>query len=501
VRRACVIGHACQLCTCRYSDKRSQLRALRALRVGNGRFRFSTNYNRTRCRQFGLQLSLSAVMCVPVARRWDRGRAKVKVAAFMIQVSDDRFFRWLVMGLLAGAVISGMHPYRFWPWVFEILPVLLILAVMVLSRGMFVFTRMAYLFMVAGLVMMMIGAHYTYAQVPWFNTLRDTFHLGRNHFDRVGHFMQGLVPAMVLREMFLRTTTLSRGVIIALVITLCAGVSAFWELLEWFAVLVMRPAGVQLFLGMQGDFWDAQYDMLCAVGGAVSYCLLLAGGHDRAIARMSAPPVPSPERIESLRYRYWSRFVIWFGLRYCAFEPPRIRAVHIRRLLEVLEPGSILCRDNASYTSRLFIPGKYSHSAVVIDDRTVIHAMEHGLQRMDVLDFVKDCDGFVVLRPPYREGCAERVVAEAQALLRQGIRYNFSFRERAAALYCHEFTNRCLAAVHLAVPARRHRTFWFFVRDLVHADLFLETFRVVLEVYHPPRASVPERSGAPANGV
>ncbi len=404
----------------------------------------------------------------------------------MIRLAEDRLFRWYAMGLAAGAAVSGIQPYSFWPWVFEIVPVVAILSLLVLTRSMFVFTRMAYLFLAAGLVMMMVGAHYTYAQMPWFNALRETLHLGRNHYDRVGHFMQGLLPAMVLREIFLRSTTLSRGVIIALVITLCTGGSAIFELIEWAAVMITQ-ADVAQFLGTQGDFWDAQRDMLCALCGAVSYCILLSGTHDRAIAAITALPVPSPERAESLRYRFWSRFLQWFGLGYCAFEPPRVRAEHIRQLLRVLEPGCILCHNDLYYFSRPFIPGRYTHSGIVIDDQTVIHAVPGGVECMDVIDFVKDSDGFVLLRPPYAAGHAKRVVEEAQALLRQGTRYNFSFRDRPAALYCHEFTNRCLATVHLAVPPKRHRSFGFIVRDIVNADLFMQAFQTVLEVNHPPR--------------
>jgi putative membrane protein len=423
------------------------------------------------------------------------GQAKIgKSEVSMIRVSDDRLFGWFVMGLAVGAVASGIHPYRFWPWVFEIIPVMAILAVLVLTRSMFVFTRMAYLFMAAALVMMIIGAHYTYAQMPCFNSLRETFHLSRNHYDRIGHFMQGLVPAMFLREMFLRSSSLSRGVIIALVITLCTGISALFELVEWAAVMV-TGADVNVFLGTQGDFWDAQRDMVCALSGAVSYCIFLSGPHDRAIAAVTAYPIPSPERAESLRYRFWSRFLKWFGMGYHAFEPPRIRADHIRQLLRMLEPGSILCHDDLFYFSRPFIPGKYTHSAVVIDERTAIHSVPNGVEYIDVIDFVKDSDGFILLRPSYPYGGAKRVVEEAQALLRQGTRYNFSFRDRKAAMYCHEFTNRCLATVHLDVKPKRHRMLGFIVRDIVHADLFIEAFPAILEIHHPTRSKV-RKTGA-----
>jgi putative membrane protein len=133
-------------------------------------------------------------------------------------------------------------------------------------------------------VILLIGAHYTYAEVPLFNWLRDALDLSRNHYDRVGHFAQGFFPAIYTREILLRASPLRRGGWMFFMVTsVCLAMSAFWELLEWWTALAAGQRA-DAFLGTQGDPWDTQNDMLLALVGAMLAQWLLARWHDRSLS-------------------------------------------------------------------------------------------------------------------------------------------------------------------------------------------------------------------------
>jgi putative membrane protein len=130
----------------------------------------------------------------------------------------------------------------------------------------------------------MVGGHYTYAEVPLFNWIRDTFGLARNHYDRVGHFAQGFVPAMITREILLRTSPLRAGKwLTTIVVAVCLAISALYELLEW-AVAAATGSAAEAFLGTQGDVWDTQKDIAICLAGALAALLTLTRIHDRALA-------------------------------------------------------------------------------------------------------------------------------------------------------------------------------------------------------------------------
>ena len=136
-------------------------------------------------------------------------------------------------------------------------------------------------------VILAVGAKYTYAEVPLFNWFESVLSLSRNHFDRVGHFAQGFVPAIVVRELLLRTSRLKPGGWVSfLSVAVCLAVSAVYELLEWWMVVVFYPGGDPEWLGMQGDAWDAQWDMFLALLGASLALVLLSRLHDRSIAAL-----------------------------------------------------------------------------------------------------------------------------------------------------------------------------------------------------------------------
>jgi putative membrane protein len=137
-------------------------------------------------------------------------------------------------------------------------------------------------------IILMIGGHYTYARVPVGDWVSTAFHLGRNHYDRLGHFAQGFVPALIARELFLRRRIVRRGGWVAfLSIAVCMGISACYELFEY-GVAVASGAGAENFLGGQGDPWDTQNDMLMCLVGSSFAMLTMRGLQDRAIAKLEA---------------------------------------------------------------------------------------------------------------------------------------------------------------------------------------------------------------------
>jgi putative membrane protein len=134
-----------------------------------------------------------------------------------------------------------------------------------------------------------IGGHYTYAEVPLFNWIRDTFHHARNNYDKVGHFMQGFVPAMIAREIFVRRRVVRRGAwLVVLVVAVCMAISVSYEFLEWF-VAISSGQSADAFLGTQGDPWDTQSDMLMATIGAIVMVTVVAPFQDRFLSRMEEP--------------------------------------------------------------------------------------------------------------------------------------------------------------------------------------------------------------------
>ena len=132
----------------------------------------------------------------------------------------------------------------------------------------------------------MIGSHWTYAEVPLFNWLRDSFELSRNHYDRIGHLAQGFIPAILAREILLRRSPLQRGKWLFLIITsICLAFSALYEMIEWWTALLSEEAASS-FLGTQGDQWDTQWDMFLAMTGAIFAQVMLSRIHNRELTRI-----------------------------------------------------------------------------------------------------------------------------------------------------------------------------------------------------------------------
>jgi putative membrane protein len=180
---------------------------------------------------------------------------------------------------------SAIRPHDYFTWFLEVFPAVAGVGLLLATHRRFRFTNLVYVLVTIQAIILIIGGHYTYAEVPLFNWLRDTLHLARNNYDKVGHFAQGFVPAMVAREILLRTSPLRPGRWLSfLVVSVCLALSAFYELVEWW--IAVATGGAEAFLGTQGYVWDTQSDMLFALVGATLAILLLTGRHDRELARL-----------------------------------------------------------------------------------------------------------------------------------------------------------------------------------------------------------------------
>lgn len=194
----------------------------------------------------------------------------------------------LLAALLAPVFIwSWINPHDRLTWWLEAGPAILALAILTSTFRQFRFTNIVYILIAAHITLLLVGAHYTYARMPLFNLIRDMFDLSRNHYDRLGHFVQGFVPAMVARELLLRTSPLRPGRWLSAIIVLsCAGISAIFEIFEWL-VAAIGGASADDFLALQGDIWDTQKDMALAIVGAACALLLLGKTHDRKLRQLT----------------------------------------------------------------------------------------------------------------------------------------------------------------------------------------------------------------------
>ena len=202
-----------------------------------------------------------------------------------------RVYRHFYMVLLSilGAVFvwSAINPADRLTWVLEVTPVVIALPLLFFTYRSFVFTPLVYALILIHALILLVGGHYTYAEVPLFNWLRDTYELSRNYYDRVGHFAQGFVPAMVAREILLRKSPLVAGRWLFFIVScICLSISAFYEFIEWW-VAVYEGGAADAFFGAQGDVWDTQWDMLIALAGAVTAQVFLVKVHDRQMMNVS----------------------------------------------------------------------------------------------------------------------------------------------------------------------------------------------------------------------
>ncbi len=203
--------------------------------------------------------------------------------------------RVLTAIVLIGLAWSGVAPVSRLTWLMEVAWVMVGLPLVLWGWRRFPLTRLLCWLLVLHALVLIYGGHYTYAQAPLGNWFRDTFALTRNDYDRLGHFVQGFVPAILAREILLRRTPLQPGGwLFVLVSSVCLAFSAFFELIEWWSSLVLGTAA-DAYLATQGDVWDTQWDMFTCLIGAVLAQLLLSRTHDRQLATIQHhPPQPDP---------------------------------------------------------------------------------------------------------------------------------------------------------------------------------------------------------------
>ena len=184
---------------------------------------------------------------------------------------------------IAVLIWSGWKPHDYFTWILEVFPAIIAGIALTMIYPRFQFTNVVYALILVHAIILMIGGHYTYAEMPAFNWLRDTFGLARNYYDRVGHFAQGFVPAMIAREILVRNRAVNgRHWLFFIVACIALAISACYEFVEWW-VAVASGTAAESFLATQGDVWDTQWDMFVALCGAVLALVTLSGVHDREL--------------------------------------------------------------------------------------------------------------------------------------------------------------------------------------------------------------------------
>lgn len=196
--------------------------------------------------------------------------------------------RLLLLIFLVVMAWSAIRPHDYFTWLLEVFPALIGLAIVIATRRRFPLTPLLLTLLTIHAVILFVGGHYTYAEVPLGFWMEEWFGFTRNHYDRIGHFAQGFVPAIIAREIFIRLDVVrGRRWLFTIVVAMCVAISGLYELLEW-AVAVAAGAQSDAFLGTQGDVWDTQKDIFLALIGSVTAQVLLARWHDRQLSRQQA---------------------------------------------------------------------------------------------------------------------------------------------------------------------------------------------------------------------
>ncbi|OJW16896.1 DUF2238 domain-containing protein [Mucilaginibacter sp. 44-25] len=192
----------------------------------------------------------------------------------------------LILLFIIGLVASAVYPHDYFTWVLEVFPAIIGFIILVATYQKFRFTNLTYWFILLHCYILFVGGHYTYAEVPAFNWLRDVLHQSRNNYDKVGHFAQGFVPAMIVRELFIRKHVINKkGWLAFLTVCVCMSISVTYEFIEWLVSVLSGSSG-DSFLGTQGYVWDTQSDMLFATIGAITMVILMSRKQDKAISKL-----------------------------------------------------------------------------------------------------------------------------------------------------------------------------------------------------------------------
>ena len=194
----------------------------------------------------------------------------------------------ILIGLfIIGLIWSGIQPFDYFTWALEVFPAILGLIILIFTFKQFQFTFLPYCFILFHSYILFIGGHYTYAEVPLFDWIKEAFDLSRNNYDKVGHFAQGFIPAMIIRELFIRKNIVTnKKWLNFIVVCICLSFSAIYEFLEWWIAL-LSGENADAFLGTQGYIWDTQSDMFYATIGAITMLFLLAKKQDKNISKLN----------------------------------------------------------------------------------------------------------------------------------------------------------------------------------------------------------------------
>ena len=188
--------------------------------------------------------------------------------------------------VLVSMIISVIEPYEMGTWFLEVVPVLIGIPILYFTFKRFPLTPLTYRLLTIHALILILGGHYSYARVPLGFWIQDLFDFSRNHYDRIGHLAQGFIPAILAREILLRTSPLKPGKwLFVIVMSIVLAFSAFYEMIEWWAAIAGGDSA-ESFLGTQGDIWDTQWDMFIALLGAITAQLVLSKKHDKELNRI-----------------------------------------------------------------------------------------------------------------------------------------------------------------------------------------------------------------------
>jgi len=194
---------------------------------------------------------------------------------------------WLII-FFAVLTWSGINPKDQFTWLLEVLPALIGIIILTFTYNRFRLTTLTYLLILIHAIILMVGGHYTYAEVPLFDWLQNVFDFKRNNYDKVGHLAQGFIPAIIAREILIRKSVVAgKGWLNFIIICICLAISAFYELIEWW-VAVLSGESAEAFLGTQGYMFDTQSDMFLALLGSVLALILLSRMHDKQLEEINS---------------------------------------------------------------------------------------------------------------------------------------------------------------------------------------------------------------------
>jgi putative membrane protein len=192
----------------------------------------------------------------------------------------------MLLVFFATLIWSIINPKEVFTCFLEIIPAIIGVLILTFTFKQYRFTNFTYLLILIHCIILFIGGHYTYAEVPLFDAIRDIFHQSRNNYDKVGHFAQGFIPAMIIRELFIRKKVIAnKSFFNFIIVCICLAISAAYEWIEWGVSLATAEQG-DSFLGTQGDIWDTQSDMLFATIGAITALILFSKVQDRELQKL-----------------------------------------------------------------------------------------------------------------------------------------------------------------------------------------------------------------------